>query len=154
MSGRQRSAPADLVIPVVVGGIAAVMMIEASDWVFRSRLFPMATGSAVLFLSLLEFGAVLAGRSAPVTDLDTTESDERDAHAAARFVLWMLAYLTAIWVVGFIVGTVVVSALFLWAARESRLAMAATSIGIFLLFRLLHELVSIPFPEGRVLDLL
>lgn len=158
--------------------LLAWAMWEAQAWPLRTRMFPLAIGLPVLGIALLQLAVATWGLrrrqpAAPLASLEAGASGalghERGLAAAAEapgglsyagearrravaIVAWTVAFALGLWLLGFKVGSPLLSFAFLrFAARESTRTSATIAVATYLFFLLVFELaLNVPFSPGLI----
>lgn len=147
---------ANLLISTSIGVVALLALLSTIGWDERAALFPRTIAVVMLLVVIAETVRTLTGPPVPIRargedDVDSTAAGRR----AAAFVGWLLAFLAAIWVIGFQLGLTVAAIAYLrFAAAEGWRETAVVSAVIFATVRTMEDLLHIPFAPGLVTTLL
>jgi TctA family transporter len=132
-----------------LGGSLAGLWI-GRDLSFRVGFFPRAACVLVLVLSLIQVlaGILLYLRRMPARE--PTTSSQAPTSERPEIVWWCFGYLTAIWLIGFVIAIPLFTFLFLrFGAREKWQLSFAMAAGCFaFLYGLMSMALHTPFPEG------
>jgi uncharacterized membrane protein YedE/YeeE len=129
----------------------------STTWEFRTSIFPMVVGIAGVVFALGHLVTLVAANgatgSAGEESLENAPADDAlPLRSAVRFLAWLLAYVTAIWALGFLVGGVGVTAVYmLLERRESVVATGLMSMGIGALLWGLDAFAGLRFPAPALL---
>lgn len=168
----------DLLFSTLVVLLLAWVVWEARAWPIHSRIFPWSIGIGVLLLALAQLacaarGAIRPSRSesddaAPGLVSDARESRDASAPAVAKdappdqlvrrrfgvICSWILVFFAGVWLLGFRVGSLVLTAAFLrWGAAE-RWKVSLVAAGVSYLFFLLvfYLILQVPLPAGLLAE--
>jgi hypothetical protein len=124
----------------------------------RAALFPMVIGIPTLALALLAFGqelynSIRIGARPPnpsQTDLEPAVVRRR----TISIIGWTLGFFLAIWLLGFNIGVLVSTFLYLKAGAGEKWSttIALSLLGWVFFYGLFNYLLHLPFPEGVFLD--
>lgn len=168
----------DVLFSALVVVFLAWAVWEARAWPLHSRIFPWSIGIAVLLLALVQLasaarGAIRTDRSgavdaAPGPNLGRREAqgvhspatEERAlAHRLARrrvvvMCSWILVFFLGVWLLGFRVGSFVLTAAFLKSAAAEGWSVSLSAGAVSYLFFLLvfHWLLQVPLPPGALAE--
>ena len=137
----------------------ATAVFEARDWGIRARLFPWAIGLPLLALiaALLVLQvARLLRKPDPEGESDGALSiDRASVRRGFEITAWLLAFLVAIWLLGFPVGGTLGTLAYLkLSAREKWPISLVISGGTALFFFLMINGLHTPFPQGTLFELI
>ena len=141
--------------------IAGYALYSATDWPFRTALFPRLIGVPLLLLALVEMGWSAFGaekqREGHAVDFElTTDIDPSVARRRTlTIVAWIFGFFILILLVGFPVGVPLFVFLYLKLAGKEGwgLALILTALSWLLMKGLFDWLLHIPFPEGWIQSL-
>ena len=129
-------------------GIIGWMVWEARGWDARARLFPVAIGIPALAIASLQVGLSLRGlrRSVEVTLVGGSQ----DSRRTRQMIAWIVAMAAGIVLLGFEIGSALLTFAFLrFAARERVWLSLTLAVLTFLSFYLVFDRgLNIPFPAG------
>jgi cation transporter-like permease len=144
---------ADLIFSVVLLAIVSWMTWEALKWDRRAGLFPLAIGVPASALCLLQLGfaarAVLPARVRGQA-AEGVLPDDGARRRTAEIVGWILIMTMGIVLLGFELGSAVISFAFLrFAAHETVRISVGVSVLTYLFFYVIFDrALNIPFPPG------
>lgn len=133
-------------------------------WSQRAGLFPWIALVPTLALTIWQLVDDARGKTTPPTTVVGDEGDETELEAelppgvmarrGAQTVGWIGAFFLAMVLLGFAIGGGLLSALYVrFAAHERwRVSIVYGVVAYLLLEVLFHRLLSIPLPDGLVLD--
>jgi putative tricarboxylic transport membrane protein len=141
-----------LLIVIVLG----MALWESKDFGFRAGLFPWAIGIPVLALAVIHLGLQLAGKEKlpdiTVSDPDSKIPPDVITRRTGGIFGWIVAYLAAIWLLGFTLGGTLCTFLALKLGGRERwpitLAMT-TGVAAFVYF-VFERGLKVPFPPGQL----
>jgi hypothetical protein len=146
---------ADLIVSLAITAIIAWMVWDARGWDARARLFPVAIGIPALCVALLQVGlATLALRRVGLAKVamsgGSLEAEPELSQRIRQMIAWILAMAAGIVLLGFEVGSAILTFAFLrFAARERVWLSFTLAVLTFLFFYLLFDRgLNIPFPPG------
>jgi len=128
---------------------------ESRSFGARAGLFPWAIGVPTLALALVQLVRDATGRRTGVA-LDAAADLDLPPGVAARRTLaiagWILAAYAAIWLLGFAVGTLVTSLLYLRLGAGERwpVSLAIALFGFGFVYGLFETGLAVPFPPGQL----
>jgi len=129
--------------------VLAVALWDSRDFGFRAGLFPWAIGIPVFALAALQLALQLAGRvrrpAQPHPEIPAATVKRR----TVEILGWILGYLAAIWLVGFVAGGVLCTFLSLKLGSRERWPLAigmSAGMGLFI-YGLFVQGLHVPFPE-------
>ena len=131
------------------------MVWEARAWDARAQLFPLAIGIPALCVALLQLG--LATRALRRVDVSTRsvnggslETERQESRRTGQMIAWILAMAAGIVLLGFEIGSALLTFAFLrFAARERVWLSLTLAIATFLFFYVVFDRgLNIPFPPG------
>jgi len=129
--------------------VLAVALWDSRDFGFRAGLFPWAIGIPMLVLAAIQLALQLAGKVRLPPALHPGIPHAVVNRRTVEILGWILGYLAAIWLVGFVAGGVLCTFLSLKLGSRERwpvtLGMAA-GVGIFI-YALFVQGLHVPFPE-------
>jgi hypothetical protein len=149
-------------------GICAALVIfwfvwEARSWSFHSRLFPWSIGLSVLALALVQVViSVRQFNSPPLknnADSTVTLKDEQIVEIerptlwrVATITCWIAFFLLGIWLLGFRLGSLILTVAFLkFAADEEYKKYLSLGLANYLFFLLIFDLtLGVPLFEGAL----
>jgi hypothetical protein len=146
---------ADLIVSIVILAVIGWMVWEARAWDARARLFPLAIGIPALCVALLQLG--LSTRALRRVDVATRlgsgaslETEPRESQRTRQMIAWILAMAAGIVLLGFEIGSALLTFAFLrFAARERVWLSLTLGVATFLFFYLVFDRgLNIPFPPG------
>ncbi len=154
----------DILISALLVLLLAWVVWEARDWPLRTRLFPWAIGFPVLALALAQLAhccwTVIRHRSmhggGGQADEKTEATVAIDSTSARRRALsisiWTIAFALGFWLLGFKVGSLLLSPGFLrFQARESWKLSLVYGVAVYLFFLVGFEMVlRVPLPPGAL----
>jgi TctA family transporter len=164
-------APAltDVLITLFLFALAVVVVIQARAWPFRTGVFPLAAGSLLCGLCLLQLLLTAFGRSrqpaaarpvhedaaqaADIEPVDVFATASRKEWLAA--VAWMAAFFTMLWLLGALVTVPLFALLYLRvASRETAGVASAYALAAWLfVYGLFDRLLHLPLPSGALFAL-
>lgn len=164
-----------LVAALVVAGLAAYFALEATEWSAQARVFPLLLSSIVAGLALIESalsvralvaarrnvpggtgtsGPATAGPARPAGPEDGAPATAEQADAGKLWVIIvvMLAFVAAIWLLGFRVGSALSTVVFLrFVARESLALGLKMALALYIALLLAFDLVlQVQLPGGAI----
>jgi hypothetical protein len=138
-----------------------VFVYQAQEWRLQARLYPWAIGIPMLILAIaqviLDLKGVTAKQSADATPVDFQFAKDIDPVTANRRAITMFAWLggffLAIWLVGFSISIALMMFTYLkFQGKESwTISIALTVIAWLMFYGLFVKLLTLPFPEGRLI---
>jgi hypothetical protein len=146
---------ADLIVSITLIAIIGWMVWEARAWDPRARLFPLAIGIPAFCVALLQLG--ISTRALRRVDLATRsagggslEAEPHDSQRTRQMIAWILAMAAGIVLLGFEIGSALLTFAFLrFAARERVWLSLTLAIATFLFFYVVFDRgLNIPFPPG------
>jgi len=154
---------------ILISGVLVILFLwfvwEARDWPFRTRFFPWAIGFPVLGLAAIQFGLSIwaAFRAQPAEavekvqgkavktnemrrSLDASVMRQRTVSIAA----WAVCFALGLWILGFKVGGLLLSAAFLrLQAHETWLMSLGYGLAVYLFFFVgLEKALAFALPPG------
>lgn len=168
----------DLLFSAAVVVLLAWTVWEARVWPVHSRIFPWSVGIGVLLLALAQLvsaarGVIRSGRPEGVDAVsgaisDGRENQEASAPAAPRdapphqqarrrivvICSWILVFFAGVWLLGFRVGSFVLTAAFLrWGAAERwRVSLAAAGVSYLFFLVVFYLILQVPLPAGLLAE--
>ncbi|MDP2654432.1 MAG: tripartite tricarboxylate transporter TctB family protein [Candidatus Omnitrophota bacterium] len=138
--------------------VASYALYSATDWPFRTALFPRMIAVPLLVLALIEMGlsafATEKQREGHAVDFElTTEIDPLVARQRTLAIVgWILGFFILILLIGFPVGVpvFVFSYLKLGGKEKWGLALILTTLSWLVMKGLFDRLLHIPFPDGWI----
>jgi hypothetical protein len=146
---------ADLIFSIAITAIIAWMVWDARAWDARARLFPVAIGIPALCVALLQLG--LATRALRRVDLAKAsvsgaalEPEPQLSQRTGQMIAWILAMAAGIVLLGFEIGSAVLTFAFLRFAARERVWLSLTLAGLTVLFFyvVFDRGLNIPLPPG------
>ena len=138
-----------------------VFVYQAQEWRLQARLYPWAIGIPMLILAIaqviLDLKGVTAKQSADATPVDFQFAKDIDPVIAKRRAITMFAWLggffLAIWLVGFPIAIALMMFTYLkFQGKESwTISIVLTVIAWLMFYGLFVKLLTLPFPEGRLI---
>lgn len=150
----------DFVFSVGIVLLVGWFLWEARGWPFYSRLFPWSIGGGVLLLALAQLGVSVRatqsqGDFGRGTDAKSAVDESiGDKKRLVTICGWVVGYLAGIWLLGFRVGSLVLTIGFLKAAagENSKVTPILGAVN-YLFFLLLFDFaLGVPLFEGIVPD--
>ena len=150
-----------LFLALGVALVASYALYSATDWPFRTALFPKMIAVPLLVLALIEMGlsafSTEKQREGHAVDFElTADTDPLVARQRTlAIVAWTLGFFILILLVGFPVGVPVFVFLYLKLVGKEGwgLALILTVLSWLLMKGLFDWLLHIPFPEGWIQSL-
>jgi hypothetical protein len=146
---------ADLIVSLAITAIIAWMVWDARGWDARARLFPVAIGIPALCVALLQLGlSVRALRRVDLAKVSvgggSLEADPKLSQRTRQMIAWIVAMTAGMVLLGFEVGSALLTFAFLrFAARERVWLSLTLAVMTFLFFYLVFDRgLNIPFPPG------
>ena len=135
---------------VIVTVLAAALW-QSKGFGLRAGLFPWAIGIPILALAIVLLVAQLAGRDR-VPAHEPSDIAPREAARRTTVILgWIVAYLAAIWLLGFLVGGTLCTFLALIGSRERwPVVVGETAIVGALVYVVFVGALHVPFPPGQL----
>jgi hypothetical protein len=148
-----RSWGADFAIATGFLVLAGAVLVEARAWPFRTAVFPLATASLLLGLSLLKLVRTLVPTAAEAAPPDDP-ADETELLVTAGWAEWlpalgwMAAFFLMLWLLGALITVPLFTLLYLLAAsRESPVLAGACAVASWVfVYGLFDRLLRIPLP--------
>jgi putative tricarboxylic transport membrane protein len=139
---------------VIVIVLAAALW-QSRGFGFRAGLFPWAIGIPMLALAIVLLVLQLAGRErAPAAGWipPGPELAPREVASRAAVILgWIVGYLAAIWLLGFVIGGTLCTFLALIGSRERwTIAIGETAVVGALVYVVFVRVLHVPFPPGQL----
>ena len=138
-----------------------VFVYQAQEWRLQARLYPWAIGVPMLILAIvqviLDLKGVTAKQSADATPMDFQFAKDIDPATAKRRAItmfaWLVGFFLTIWLVGFSIAIAMMMFTYLkFQGKESwTLSIALTVIAWLMFYGLFVKLLTLPFPEGRLI---
>jgi hypothetical protein len=138
-----------------------VFVYQAQEWRLQARLYPWAIGIPMLILAIaqviLDLKGVTAKQSADATPMDFQFAKDIDPVTAKRRTItmfaWLAGFFLAIWLVGFPIAIALMMFTYLkFQGKESwTISIALTVIAWLMFYGLFVKLLTLPFPEGRLI---
>jgi hypothetical protein len=138
-----------------------VFVYQAQEWRLQARLYPWAIGIPMLILAIaqviLDLKGVTAKQSADATPMDFQFAKDIDPVTAKRRAItmfaWLAGFFLAIWLVGFPIAIALMMFTYLkFQGKESwTISIALTVIAWLMFYGLFVKLLTLPFPEGRLI---
>jgi hypothetical protein len=120
----------------------------------RARLFPLIIGIPGLILASMAFGKELFTTTRAVT-IDPDEEELEPAVARRRMIAiisWIIGFFGLIWLVGFVVSSVVATFAYLKFGNSERwsISIALTGLAWLFFYGLFDYILHLPFPDGEL----
>jgi TctA family transporter len=126
------------------------------DFGVRAGLFPWAVGIPTLALGIVQFAREATGRRGGVAmDAFDASADVPAAVATRRTIqvgFWTLGYFAAIWLLGFSLGTLVMTFGYLKIGASERwpITIGLGLFGFAFVYGIFEKALGVPFPPGQV----
>jgi len=139
--------------------VTAFAMVEALDWRYQARLFPLAIGVPTLAVMVWQLALDIftrpgAGPGAGYSDIrpDDTMGGQMLLRRAGEAFGWLLALLLAVYIVGFPIAIALfVFAYLFWRSHEKWWVAALTSaVLVGLLYLFFDGVLHVVWPEGLI----
>jgi TctA family transporter len=158
----------DLVITIAFLIVAAAVLLQARTWPFRTSLFPLAAGSVLFGMALLNLALAFAParRRIAIKPLGLVEEESAeeaeliDVFATASHAQWVSAlswlgaFVAMLWLLGALVTVPLFAMLYLLAAsRESPVLAGSYALASWLfVYGLFDQVLHTPLPTGALLN--
>jgi len=150
-----------LFLALGVALVASYALYSATDWPFRTALFPKMIAVPLLVLALIEMGlsafSTEKQREGHAVDFELTANIDPSVgrRRTLAIVGWILSFFILILLIGFPVGVpvFVFSYLKLGGKEKWGLALILTALSWLLMKGLFDRLLHIPFPDGWIQSL-
>jgi hypothetical protein len=143
--------------------MAVGVIIAATEWPFKTALFPLIISVFVFFGSMAEFLLTLSESKESVSKqgaVDFQLSEDIDQALATRRTLvgfaWIIGFFLLILFFGFVIAVPLMVFLFLKIQAKERwgISLLLTGLALFFFFGLFVWLLNTPFPAGWILEAL
>ena len=137
-------------------GFVALVLVQSFSWSFAAALLPQS--AAVLTLILLTPLAITMVRSnSPSAVFYDTEredfAEEVERRSNEYYFVWLLAYVAAAALAGFVIASVAFTFIFLRSKAHWSMGRALVGAGsLFVVLALLSRFLRITYPEGLIQD--
>lgn len=166
----------ELLFSLLVVVLLVWVIWETRAWPAHSRIFPMTIGIGVLLLALAQLAASARhairsgpsesiGAAAPVeapaeqgSSRENVEDGARAGTPARRSAVvmcgWVVLFFLGIWLLGFRVGSFVLTAAFLKLAASEGwgVSLAAGAVSYFFFLVVFHWILQVPLPVGLLAE--
>lgn len=150
----------DALFILLIAALVGWAVWEARGWDLRARLFPWVVGYPLLVLLGVQLGlTVRAGLIHAAAGAEARPHEVAYAPGArkraASILLWLLLFALLLWQLGFPIGGVLSTLLYLKIPAGERWPVSlAITLGTAAFFAALKYLLYVPFPNGMLLDFL